>query len=279
VQDLPAAVLGMHIEERLDRLAVRRPADLAEKTHGLLEPSKPFPHLDAIGRDRVRLRHNLLLLDHVLQDKHDLVGRRAMQVGAAAELCDLLGRLGGFRVHRRKACRDNKAFSLLGAALQRLDAGRRGETDRGDLILRVGRPVLVVPPNIESISGRNVVIAWKDTREARRAVQDALPLLRLAEKIIIAEICESSADIPLSEARLGDVSSYLARHRMTATVSGRVKPVDRMIASSLLGLAREESADLVVAGAYGHSRLGEWVFGGMTRDLLSESPICCLFSH
>ena len=129
----------------------------------------------------------------------------------------------------------------------------------------------VVPSNIDFMSGRHVVIAWKDTREARRAVQDALPLLRRAEKIIIAEICESSADIPLTEARLGDVSAYLARHRMTATVSGRVKSIERTIANSLLGLAREESADLVVAGAYGHSRLGEWVFGGMTHDLLTEN--------
>lgn len=151
--------------------------------------------------------------------------------------------------------------------------------DRGELLLRVGRPVLVVPPNIESMSGRHVVVAWKDTREARRAVRDALPLLHRAERIVIVEICERSANIPLSEARLRDVSAYLARHRIAAVISERAKPIDRTAMSSLLELVREESADLIVAGAYGHSRLGEWVFGGMTQDLLSGSPFCCLFSH
>ena len=50
-------------------------------------------------------------------------------------------------------------------------------------------------------------------------------------------------------------------------------------AAQLIRVAQEERADLLVAGAYGHSRLGEWIFGGMTRDLLSTSPICCLMSH
>ena len=50
-------------------------------------------------------------------------------------------------------------------------------------------------------------------------------------------------------------------------------------ASQLLQVAKDERADLIVAGAYGHTRLGEWIFGGMTRELLSTSPICCLMSH
>jgi nucleotide-binding universal stress UspA family protein len=58
-----------------------------------------------------------------------------------------------------------------------------------------------------------------------------------------------------------------------------VRPVKGTAANSLLRLVQDESADLIVAGAYGHSRLGEWIFGGMTHALLQESPVCCLFSH
>jgi nucleotide-binding universal stress UspA family protein len=129
------------------------------------------------------------------------------------------------------------------------------------------------------MSGRRVVVAWKDTREARRAVQDALPLLHRAETIVIAEVCERSDDVGPSQARLRDVAEYLARHHVAAAVAERVRPVDGTALNSLLRLAQDESADLIVAGAYGHTRLGEWIFGGMTQGLLAKSHVCCLFSH
>ncbi len=150
--------------------------------------------------------------------------------------------------------------------------------DPGALLLRVGRPVLTVPPGISSMSGRRVVVAWKDTREARRALQDALPLLHRADEVIVAEVCEGPDDVGPAQARLSDVTRYLAAHRITG-VAARVRPVEGTAAGSLLRLVRDESVDLIVAGAYGHSRLGEWAFGGMTQALLSECPVCCLFSH
>ena len=122
-----------------------------------------------------------------------------------------------------------------------------------------------------------MVIAWRDVREARRAVQDALSLLHEASRVTIAEICKPG-DEESAQARLGDVASYLARHR--------IKGGPRVIlhregsgAAQLIKLAQEDGADLLVTGAYGHSRLGEWIFGGVTRDLLASSPICCLMSH
>lgn len=151
--------------------------------------------------------------------------------------------------------------------------------DPGELLLRVGRPVLTVPAGVSSLSGRRVVVAWKDTREARRAIQDALPFLHRAEEIVIAEICEHSDDIAASRIRLHDVAQYLARHRIAAPAAERARLADGTAANSLLQLAQDESADLIVAGAYGHTRLGEWIFGGMTQALLAESPVCCLFAH
>jgi nucleotide-binding universal stress UspA family protein len=144
-------------------------------------------------------------------------------------------------------------------------------------ILKVGRPTLVVPPGASTLDAQHVVIGWKDTRESRRAVQDALPFLHEAERVTIAEICESGEETD-SGAHVDDVARYLGRHRIKASpkiILQRQGPA----ASQLLTLAAAERADLLVTGAYGHSRLGEWIFGGATRDLLATTAICCLMSH
>jgi len=148
--------------------------------------------------------------------------------------------------------------------------------DPGSFILKAGRPVLVVPTGVTALPPRRVAVAWKDVREARRAVRDALPFLREAENVMIVEVSERAGD--QASSRLRDVANYLARHRI-ATVTERVLPVDATPANSLLRFIANENISLIVAGGYGHSRLGEWAYGGVTRDLLAESPICCLFSH
>jgi nucleotide-binding universal stress UspA family protein len=146
--------------------------------------------------------------------------------------------------------------------------------------LRDIRPLAAVGRCTAAIDACNWIsrhIGWKDTREARRAVQDALPLLRKAARITIVEACrldEEETSLP----RLNDVVRYLARHGITGgtkvTVEGKGSDAARLIE-----FANAETADLLVTGAYGHSRRGEWMFGGMTRELLATSPICCLMSH
>ena len=148
--------------------------------------------------------------------------------------------------------------------------------DPGSFILKAGRPVLVVPKGVSSFSPRHVAIAWKDVREARRAVLDALPFLQQAETVMIVEILEAGCD--QSSRAIKDVSNYLTLHGIK-TIAERLRPADVTPANSLLRLIEDENINLMVTGAYGHSRLGEWAFGGVTRDLLQESPICCLFSH
>ena len=146
--------------------------------------------------------------------------------------------------------------------------------DPGELILKAGRPVLLVPREVTSFSGKRIAIAWKDTREARRAVVDSLPFLKLAERVTIVEVCKD--EFP---SKLDDVASFLGWHRANVT-SQRLQPIrDISTTQCLLQFIRNENVDLVIAGAYGHTRLGEWIFGGVTRTLLRESPICCLFSH
>jgi nucleotide-binding universal stress UspA family protein len=152
-----------------------------------------------------------------------------------------------------------------------------GSLDVGAAILRMGRPTLVVPKEVSSLSLEHAVIGWKDTREARRAVWDALPFLRKAARVTIFEACGPDEE-KTALARLDDVARYLALHRIK---SGPMVMVQKegSGASQLLQVAQDEQADLLVTGAYGHTRLGEWIFGGMTRELLATSPVCCFMSH
>ena len=146
--------------------------------------------------------------------------------------------------------------------------------DTGDLILRAGRPVLVVPDSGATATFSTIMVAWTDTRECRRAISDALPMLRLAERVVIAEVAIDALD---ARAAIDDVAGWLARHGIAADkIVSRPK---RSSTDTLTALADEVGADLVVAGAYGHSRIREWAFGGVTRDLLLRDRRCTLLSH
>jgi nucleotide-binding universal stress UspA family protein len=149
--------------------------------------------------------------------------------------------------------------------------------DSGGAVLKVGRPMLIVPERAGSLRAEHIVIGWKDTREARRAVQDALPFLHEADSVAIVEIYESD-EADAAQNHIDDVAHYLGRHKIKAgpKIALRHKESD---AAQLIRVAQDAGADLLVTGAYGQSRLGEWIFGGMTRELLASSPICCLMSH
>lgn len=149
--------------------------------------------------------------------------------------------------------------------------------DSDEAIPRMGRPTLSVPEGVTKLSADRVVIGWKDTREARQAVRDALPFLIRASKVTIAEICASDEQ-DVAAHRLRDVAGYLERHCVNCQFEVRVHTAEPD-AEYLIRLARTEGADLIVTGGYGHSRLGEWMFGGMTRGLLQQAPICLLMSH
>ena len=173
--------------------------------------------------------------------------------------------------------REARSADLIVVGQTKRRASAYESLDVGGAILRMGRPTLVVPDGVTSLRAEHVVIGWKDAREARRAVQDALPFLRDATRVIICEACGPGEE-QSALGRLDDVARYLALHRIK---SGPMVMVQKegSGAAQLLEIAKSEKADLLVTGAYGHTRLGEWIFGGMTRDLLATSPICCLMSH
>ncbi|MEE7501940.1 universal stress protein [Methylobacterium mesophilicum] len=145
--------------------------------------------------------------------------------------------------------------------------------DLGDALMRLGRPVLVVPPGVERVAARRVVIGWKNTPQTRRAVSDAMPLLRRAETVEVLRVTEEE---DVSE--IEDVARYLALHDVRAAPR-RIAPSGWTVAEELRRAAVEADADLIVTGAYGYSRVREWFFGGVTRDLLAEASVCCLMSH
>jgi len=149
--------------------------------------------------------------------------------------------------------------------------------DVGTVILSAGRPALVVPEGVTKSPGERVLIAWKDAREARRAVQDALPYLIIAKDITLVEIAEEVQEMA-AMAQLEDVERYLLRHGIKVRVRSVLRPKGSIV-DQLKNVAENEGVDLIVAGAYGHTRLGEWIFGGVTRDLLQSSDVCCLFSN
>jgi nucleotide-binding universal stress UspA family protein len=146
-----------------------------------------------------------------------------------------------------------------------------------DLLMQTGRPLLVVPDNLDWLDLRSVLIGWKDTPECRRAVTDALPILREANDVIIAGIVEDEADRASVSSGTADLVTWLLRHGVVACE--RVPAECGNAAAQLYRIASEVGAGVVVAGAYGHSRFREWVFGGVTKDLLSPSSRCSLLSH
>ena len=144
----------------------------------------------------------------------------------------------------------------------------------GDLIVRAGRPVLVVPDGPVPAAFAKIVIAWADTRECRRAVVDALPFLAQAEQVVIVEI---ASDAENARSQTNDVVAWLGRHEVSA--DRIVYEPHGNVADSLAMIAREQEADLIVAGAYGHNRLREWAFGGVTSDVLLRENRFALLSH
>jgi nucleotide-binding universal stress UspA family protein len=173
--------------------------------------------------------------------------------------------------------RNARAVDLIVIGTRRAESRPHDLLDPGSILLRAGRPVLVVPDNVAALPLRRVLIAWKDTRECRRAVRDALPFLEKAKEVLLFEAGEGESKREAKQA-LAEVTRYLVRHRVI--VAGEIwRPARKAAAAEILELAQEESADLIVAGGYGHSRLGEWMFGGVTHGLLASSPVCCLLSH
>ncbi|MBN9544813.1 MAG: universal stress protein [Alphaproteobacteria bacterium] len=165
---------------------------------------------------------------------------------------------------------------LTGPSLRGSTFDHTRQVNVADLAMEAGRPVLIVPHGRDHLDLNRAMVAWKSTRESRRAVADALPLLKLAHEVSVVEVV-GDEEIPGAKQDVTDVAAWLARHGVIA--KPEAVPAIGPDAERLYDLARERQVDLIVAGAYGHRRVREWIFGGVTADFLMTPDRCVMLSH
>jgi nucleotide-binding universal stress UspA family protein len=164
-----------------------------------------------------------------------------------------------------------------------------GQTDPGSVapmardfpqqvVMHAGKPVLIVPyagsfPTV----GRNILVAWSPTREAARALGDALPFLERAEKVHVTYLASSEEESEANKPEFDEALAWLRHHGIEATHGLEVTSLD--VGNALLSRAADLGSDLIVMGCYGHSRLKELALGGATRTVLHSMTVPVLMSH
>lgn len=162
-------------------------------------------------------------------------------------------------------------------ASPRSDRSALQSADPADVVMASGRPVLIVPEGRSHLVGMSVVVAWKNTRECRRALTDALPFLQRAERVIVLAV-EKPDLVDAAVFQTDDVVANLKRHGVDAGAMVTSVPHEA-VEDEIQRVANLHGADLIVAGAYGHSRMREWAFGGVTDSFLHRPPCFVLLSH
>jgi nucleotide-binding universal stress UspA family protein len=148
--------------------------------------------------------------------------------------------------------------------------------DPGAVVMEAGTPVLLLPEHDKPLKADKLVFGWKNSRESRRALTMSLPAMLKAQSVVVASVCrkQEAAEV---QAQLEAVHARLERHGVKAET--RFVLADHDAADHLIELADAEGADLIASGGYGHSRLREWVLGGMTRDLIADKSRYVLLCH
>ena len=200
---------------------------------------------------------------------HEATRRRGIQGEWRVDMGDIIGIT---KLHARYA-----DLTILGQGIDLKDAPYDLRFLPQELALGVGRPVLVVPRygTFDTV-GERVLVAWNGSREATRAVHDALPILELATTVTVLSIDpERDTGERLPSA---DIALHLARHGVAAEGMSTLG-LDISVGDLLLSRAADLGADLIVMGAYGHSRVREIVLGGATRTILQHMTVPVLMSH
>ena len=146
------------------------------------------------------------------------------------------------------------------------------------LVLSSGRPIIVFPPRGTVSEVRRILVAWSATRESIRAVADALPLLARAKAVEVLVVDHERNRAGHGQEPGADIARHLARHGAQVEVR-RLSSGGKEVGRLLLSEAAAFRADLLVMGAYGHSHLREWMFGGVTRTVLYEADFPVLMSR
>jgi nucleotide-binding universal stress UspA family protein len=191
--------------------------------------------------------------------------------GRASWRAELSDPTGTVALHARAA-----DLVVTGAPAPAAAGDSRRTVDAGELILSAGRPVLFAADDMKPLRAETIVVAWKDAREARRAVIDAMPFLTNAKEVVVAAV--AAAGDQFAGDSIADVVRFLMKRGVQAR--SEILEAGRSDAAGMLAdKASEIGADLVVAGGYGHSRIREWAFGGVTRSLLGAGSFHRLLSN
>jgi nucleotide-binding universal stress UspA family protein len=180
------------------------------------------------------------------------------------------------------------AADILSLHARYADLTILGQTDPDDEIkswldhsvpLLAGGPVLVIPyAGHFSKIGTRPMIAWNGTREAARAVKDAMVFLQRADAVDVLEVVTDRKKLDAAQARTSDLCTFLARHGVKAEAS-QLLASEIEISDLIISRMADLGSDLLVMGAYGHSRFREVVMGGVTRDVLRSTPVPILLAH
>ena len=147
-------------------------------------------------------------------------------------------------------------------------------------LLTAGRPVMVLPSSGDfPVVGDRVLLCWDGSREAARALADAAPLLQGASHVVVLTMDEGAATRNVESIPFEDLATYCVAHGIPAPdhVRRDIKGVG--VGSTILNAAADFSADLIVMGAYGHSKFREWAMGGATASILKSMTVPIMFSH
>ncbi|GGD10768.1 universal stress protein UspA [Aureimonas glaciei] len=266
-------------------------------------------HLDGSGQDVANLAHAEMIatvfgahvrgvFTHVIPSALVSVGPDLGQLSAAfwrddAALADTAEQQARQRLLLLDAATDllradglsheiGRTLAQLSRAVDMVVLGRPQGGAGPDLLESVlfdaGAVVFVVPPEaVQPKDPETIVIGWRDTTECSHAIAAALPFLQNAGRVHLVEVAEGSADDEDDSLPAADMARHLARHGVSVDVRRLSHPSSR--ADALLNEAAILGADLIVIGAYGHSRLREMLLGGVTRELLTRSTVPLLMAH
>ena len=179
------------------------------------------------------------------------------------------------------------AAERLGRLARRFDLAIVGQPEREKsapdevvdegVLFESGRPVIFVPYIQKAVLKLDrVMVCWDGSRAATRAIADSLPFLRKAKKVEIVMVAGKAGkedEIPGV-----DLGQHLARHGLEVDVK-RITSPDIDVSSTILSYAADTNADMIVMGGYGHSRLREFILGGVTRSILETMTVPALMSH
>ena len=229
---------------------------------------------------------------YVPLDLMELVNRQAGERAEAA-----LGRFGeaasrgGIAFETRSdRGRDIEVPSILSLHARYADLVILGQVNRDDpatrhenlpeeVLLSSGRPALIVPYiGAGATLGERVVVAWDASREAARAVSGALPMLERAKSVTVVSVNPRPNLFGHGEEPGADIALHLARHGLKVEVQ-RLEPSDIDVRNAILSYLADAGCDLLIMGAYGHSRVRELVLGGVTRTMLREMTVPVLMAH